>query len=96
MEVVQQAFISSVSMRKIDRLAQRLRIESISTGQVSAISQELDAQVQAFRTRLLAEKSPVQWVDALYEKIRRNHRVQNLAGIVEMKITRAGSVPPMC
>ncbi len=91
MEVVQEAFISGVSTRKIERLAQRLGIENISAGQVSAISQELDAQVQAFRTRSLDAEYPVLWIDALYEKIRVNHRVQNLAVLVVMGITRDGT-----
>jgi len=91
MEVVQEAFINGVSTRKIERLAQRLGIENISAGQVSAISQELDAQVEAFRTRELEAEYPVLWVDALYEKIRVNHRVQNLAVLVVMGITRDGT-----
>lgn len=91
MEVVQEAFISGVSTRKIEWLAQRLGIENISAGQVSAISQELDAQDHAFRTRALEAEYPVLWVDALYEKIRINHRVHNLAVLVVMGITRAGT-----
>lgn len=91
MEVVQEAFISGVSTRKIDRLAQALGIANISAGQVSAITRELDAQVQAFRTRPLAETYPVLWIDALYEKIRVNHRVQNLAVLVVMGMTPAGT-----
>jgi len=91
MEVVREAFVNGVSTRKIERLAQTLGIENISAGQVSAISQELDAQVDAFRTRKLAADYPVLWIDALYEKIRDNHRVQNLAVLVVMGITRAGT-----
>jgi len=91
MEVVQEAFVNGVSTRKIERLARRLGIENISAGQVSAISQELDEQVEAFRTRPLDAEYPVLWIDALYEKIRRNHRVQNLAVLVVKGITREGT-----
>jgi len=91
MEVVREAFISGVSTRKIERLAQRLGIENISAGQVSAISQELDEQVQAFRTRPLDAEYPVLWIDALYEKIRDNHRVQNLAVLVVMGLKQDGT-----
>jgi len=91
MEVVQEAFVNGVSTRKIERLARRLGIENISAGQVSAISQELDAQVEAFRTRPLDAEYPVLWIDALYEKIRVNHRVQNLAVLVVKGITREGT-----
>jgi transposase-like protein len=91
MEVVQEAFISGVSTRKTDRLAQALGIANISAGQVSDITRALDAQVQAFRTRPLEAAYPVLWIDALYEKIRVNHRVQNLAVLVVMGITQTGT-----
>ncbi|MCF7805305.1 MAG: transposase, partial [Candidatus Marinimicrobia bacterium] len=91
MEVVREAFVNGVSTRKIERLAHTLGIENISAGQVSAISQELDEQVQAFRTRSLDAEYPVLWIDALHEKIRVNHRVQNLAVLVVMGITRDGT-----
>jgi transposase-like protein len=91
MEVVQEAFIRGVSTRKIDRLAKALGIANISAGQVSHITQALDAQVQAFRTRTLEAEYPVLWIDALYEKIRVNHRGQHLAVLVVMGITREGT-----
>ncbi len=91
MQVVQEAFINGVSTRKIERLAHQLGIENISAGQVSAINQELDDQVQAFRTRHLASEYPVLWIDALHEKIRTNGRVQNLAVLVVMGITLDGT-----
>jgi len=90
MQVVQEAFVNGVSTRKIERLAQALGIANISAGQVSTITQELDDQVHAFRTRALDADYPVIWVDALYEQIRVNGRVQNLAVQVVMGITREG------
>ncbi|MCF7804517.1 MAG: transposase, partial [Candidatus Marinimicrobia bacterium] len=45
----------------------------------------------AFRTRSLDAEYPVLWIDALHEKIRVNHRVQNLAVLVVMGITRDGT-----
>ncbi len=81
-QVVQEAFINGVSTRKIERLARSLGslgIESISPSQVSQINKELTQQVEEFRTRPLADTYPVIWIDALYEKIRDNHRVCNMA-----------------
>ena len=78
-QVVQEAFINGVSTRKIERLAQSLGIESISASQVSQINKELNEQVEEFRNRPLADTYPVIWIDALYEKIRDNHRVCNMA-----------------
>lgn len=79
LQVVQEAYIQGVSTRKIKKLASALGIESISHGQVSQITKELNEQVEAFRSRPLAHTYPVLWVDALYEKIRDGHRVVNMA-----------------
>ena len=78
-QIVQEAFINGVSTRKIERLARSLGIESISPSQVSQINKDLTQQVEEFRTRPLADTYPVIWIDALYEKIRDNHRVCNMA-----------------
>lgn len=77
--VIQEAFINGVSTRKIEKLAKSLGIDSISRGQVSCITKELNEQVQAFRTRDLERVYPVLWVDALYEKIRDQGQVRNMA-----------------
>ncbi len=88
--VIQEAYISGVSTRKIRRLAQSLGIESISRGQVSNITKELNEQVQAFRNRRLKKKYPVLWVDALYEKIRYDNKVINMAVEVVIGIDTDG------
>ena len=49
---------------------------------VSEINKGLDEMVSEFRNRELEEESPVIWVDALYEKIRNNTRVTNMAVMV--------------
>jgi putative transposase len=79
LQVVQEAYINGVPTRKIERLAKSLGIESISAGQVSEINKELDEKVNEFRQRKLESVYPVVWIDALYEKIRVNGRVANLA-----------------
>jgi putative transposase len=89
-QVVQEAFINGVSTRKIERLAMKLGIENISASQVSEINKELDAQVKEFRSRQLDKEYPVIWVDALYEKIRNNHRVRNMAVCVVAGLNLCG------
>ena len=79
MQVVQEAFINGVSTRKIERLAKSLGINSMSSSQVSEINKELNEQVKAFRERQLEKIYPILWVDALYEKIRSNGKVQSMA-----------------
>lgn len=88
--VIQEAYINGVSTRKIKRLAKSLGIESISRGQVSNITRELNEQVHAFRNRRLDKTYPVLWVDALYEKIRYDNRVINMAVEVVIGIDTAG------
>jgi putative transposase len=78
-QVVQEAFINGVSIRKIERLAIKSGIENISASQVSEINKELDEQVKEFRLRQLDKEYPVIWIDELYEKIRDNNRVRNIA-----------------
>ena len=88
--VIQEAYINGISTRKIRRLAQSLGIESISRGQVSNITKELNEQVQAFRNRRLKKTYPVLWVDALYEKIRYDNKVINMAVEVVIGIDTDG------
>jgi transposase-like protein len=88
--VVQKAFISGVSTRKIERLAKSMGIESISAGQVSGLNRELDEQVLHFRTRPLEKTYPVICcVDVLYEKIRHDGRFVTVAVLVVAGITPA-------
>ena len=89
-QVVQEAFINGVSTRKMERLAHSLGIEGISAGQVSAMTKELDEQVERFRTRPLEREYPIIWVDALYEKIRFDGRVISMAVLVVAGITVEG------
>lgn len=79
-QVVQEAFISGVSTRKMERLAKSLGIENLSRSQVSNMAKELDEQVEAFRNRPLNNnRYPVLWVDALYEKVRYDGHVVSMA-----------------
>lgn len=89
-QVVQEAFINGVSTRKMERLARSLGIEGISAGQVSVMTKELDDQIDRFRTRPLEREYPVIWVDALYEKIRFDGRVINMAVLVVAGVTLEG------
>lgn len=82
--------MNGVSTRKIDKLTKTLGIESISRGQVPAITKDLNEQVAAFRTRKLETTYPVLWVDALYERIRDNQRVNNMAVLVVTGINLEG------
>ncbi len=65
--VVQEAYVSGVSTRRVDDLVRALGIEGISRSEVSRICAALDAEVTAFRCRPLAETAfPYLWLDATY------------------------------
>lgn len=79
LQVVQEAYVNGVSTRKIEKLAHSLGIESISASQVSEINKELNEHIHEFRQRPLESTYPVIWIDALYERIRVDRKVCNMA-----------------
>jgi putative transposase len=81
--VVREAYVQGVSTRRVDDLAQTLGLNGISKSQVSLICQELDAEVERFRTRPLSETPyPYVWLDATYVKARTNGRVAGQAVVI--------------
>lgn len=88
--VVHEAYINGVSTRKIERLAKSLGIQDISAGQVSEMNKDLNQQVESFRNRPLSKEYPVIWIDALYEKIRDNQSVINMAILIVKGINIEG------
>jgi len=73
--VVQDAYVSGVSTRRVDDLVRALGIEGISKSEVSRICAALDAEVAAFRSRSLGELAcPYLWLDATYLKVREGGR----------------------
>jgi transposase-like protein len=90
MLLVQEAYINGVSTRKIERLAKSLGIENISAAQVSDINKGLNDQVDYFRTRPLETVYPFLWIDALYEKVRYDGRVINIALMIAQGVNMDG------
>jgi transposase-like protein len=90
MNVIQEAYVNGVSTRKIEKLAKSLGIDSISRSQVSQVTKELNEQADAFRNRPLKKTYPVLWVDALYEKIRYDRHVKNMAVLVVIGVDESG------
>ena len=88
--LIQEAFINGVSTRKLERLAKSLGIENISASQVSEINKGLSEQVDSFRNRPLEAEYPFLWIDALYEKVRVDHRVISIALMIAFGVNRQG------
>ncbi len=88
--VVQEAYVQGVSTRRVDELVQALGLSGMSKSQVSLLCQELDAEVERFRTRPLGEAPyPYVWLDATYVKARTNGRVAGQAVVIAIGLNAA-------
>ena len=88
--VVQEAYINGVSTRKVDDLLQALGLTGIDKSQVSRICKELDVLAEEFRNRPLEGSYPYVWLDALYLKVRQNHRVISQAVVIAIGVRETG------
>jgi transposase-like protein len=87
--VIQEAVVRGVSTRKIEAVLAELGIAGVSAGQVSQLCSALDEKVRQFRERPLGEIRYV-WVDALYEKVREDERVESMAVVIATGVNLQG------
>jgi transposase-like protein len=87
--VIQEAVVQGVSTRKIETVLAESGITGVSAGQVSPLCASLDETVRQFRERPLGE-IPYLWVDALYEKVRVDARVESLAMVIATGVNLQG------
>ena len=89
--VVQEAYVAGVSTRRVEDLVETLGITSMSKSQVSRMCAALDAEVEAFRSRSLADETyPYLWLDATYLKVRDGGRVVSMAALVATGVAMSG------
>ena len=90
--VVATCYLLGVSTRRMDRLVQSLGITGLSKSQVSEMAKDLDGQVEAFRSRPLAEAGPFTFVaaDALVLKVREGGRVVPVHALVATGVNADG------
>ena len=90
-QVVCQCYVEGVSTRRVDDVVKAMGIEGISKSQVSAMAKELDAVVEAFRSRPLdAGPYTYVWLDALVLKVREGGRVVNVAMVIATGVNNEG------
>ncbi|OBF72173.1 transposase, partial [Mycobacterium sp. 852002-51759_SCH5129042] len=89
--VVATCYLLGVSTRRMEKLVESLGVTKLSKSQVSVMAAELDAQVEAFRTRPL-DQGPYTFVaaDALVLKVRENGRVVNVHALVATGVNADG------
>ncbi len=66
--------IQGVATRRDAKITENLCGSDFSKSQVSAICKRLDTEIQAWLNRSLEESYPYVFMDASYEKIRRDHK----------------------
>lgn len=87
--VIQEAVVQGVSTRKIEAVLSELGIAGVSAGQVSQLCSALDDKVRQFRERRLGECRYL-WVDAVYEKVREDERVESMAVVIATGVNLQG------
>jgi putative transposase len=89
--VVATSYLLGVSTRRMEKLVETLGITRLSRSQVSEMARDLDAQVEAFRTRPL-DAGPYTFVaaDALVLKVREAGRTVNVHALVATGVNAEG------
>jgi putative transposase len=88
--VIQEAYVKGVSTRKVDDLVRALGLSGVDKSKVSRICKALDEVVEKFRNRPLEGEHPYMWLDALYPKVRQNHRVVGMALVIAVGVSEEG------
>jgi len=85
-----EMYLQGVSTRRVKRITQELCGLEVSRSQVSALTADLEAEVQAWRGRRLEGAYPYLVVDARYEKVRRRRHVVSQAVLTVVGVSAAG------
>jgi len=82
--------VQGVSTRNIQKVTQELCGESFSKSTVSEICRELDIPVKSFKERILPERYPFIMADAMYIKVREDHRIRSKALLLAIGVNPEG------
>ncbi len=88
--VIQEAWISGVSTRRVDDLVQAMGLSGIGKSTVSKLCKDIDERVGAFLDRPLSGEWPYLWLDATYLKQREGGRIVSVAAIVAVAVNTDG------
>lgn len=84
-----EMYVQGVSTRKVAAITEQLCGTSVSSGQVSRATAQLDEGLQAWRQRRLSE-CPYLYLDARYEKVRLDGQVRDAAVLIAVGVTLSG------
>src|SRR3982075_3168577 len=88
--VIQEAWVSGVSTRRVDDLVQAMGLAGISKSTVSKLCKDIDDRVGAFLDRPLVGDWPYLWLDATYLKQREGGRIVSVAAIIAVAANTEG------
>ena len=90
MAVIEEAWISGVSTRRVDDLVQAMGLAGISKSTVSKLCKDIDYRVGAFLDRPLTGEWPYLWLDATYLKRHEGGRIVSVAAIITVAANTEG------
>lgn len=88
--VIQEAWISGVSTRRVDDLVQAMGLSGISKSQVSKLCKDIDERANVFLSRPLDGEWPYLWLDATSLKQREGGRVVRVAARIAVAANTKG------
>jgi transposase-like protein len=87
---IAEMYIQGVSTRNVQAITEELCGFEISSTQVSRCANLLDEELQKFRERALTAKYAYVYFDAIYEKVRHDHSVIDMATLIAVGVTEDG------
>jgi transposase-like protein len=84
-----EMYVQGVSTRKVAAITEQLCGTAVSSTQVSRAAAQLDAVVDAWRTRPLG-RVPYLYLDARYEKVRQDGQVRDAAVLIASGVNHTG------
>jgi putative transposase len=88
--VLQEMYLAGVSTRKVRAITEELCGTSVSASTVSRLTKRLDEDLARWRNRRLVESYPYLIVDARYERVRQNERIESQGVLVISGVSGKG------
>lgn len=85
-----EMYVQGVSTRKVKAITEELCGHSFSASAISAINKKMDAELEAFASRQLADPYPYLILDARYEKVREGGVIGSQAVLVAIGVDWEG------
>jgi transposase-like protein len=85
-----EAYVQGVSTRKMAKVTEQLLGKEFSASTISRFSEQLDMELEAWRSRRLTQDYPYVKMDARYERCRRDGVIVDMAVLVAIGVSEEG------